>query len=90
YAIGVSQPLSLYVDTHGTGTHDDAAMEAAIKRIDALGGLTPRGIRTHLGLNKPIYRKSAAYGHFGRTADGDFFPWERTDLGEELKAALQS
>ena len=89
YAIGVSEPLSLYVDTHGTGTQDDAALEQAIKRITKLGGLTPRGIRTHLGLNKPIYRRSAAYGHFGRTADGEFFPWERTDLVEELKAALE-
>ena len=88
YAIGVSQPLSLYVDTHGTGTTDDAAIEEAIKGIEKLGGLTPRGIRTYLGLNKPIYRKSAAYGHFGRTASGDLFPWERTDLAPELKAAL--
>ncbi len=88
YAIGVSAPLSLYVDTHGTGSHDDAALEDAIRQIDALGGLTPRAIRTHLGLNKPIYRRSAAYGHFGRKADGDHFPWERTDLGDALKAAL--
>jgi len=88
YAIGVSQPLSLYVDTHGTGTVDDAQLEKAIGSIDALGGLTPRGIRTHLGLNKPIYRKSAAYGHFGRKAEGDFFPWERTDLVDALKAAV--
>ncbi|MGB3738540.1 MAG: methionine adenosyltransferase [Pontixanthobacter sp.] len=88
YAIGVSAPLSLYVDTHGTGTHDDATLEDAIRSIEALGGLTPRAIRTHLGLNKPIYRRSAAYGHFGRTAEGDYFPWERTDLGDALKAAL--
>ncbi|KLI64906.1 methionine adenosyltransferase [Aurantiacibacter marinus] len=88
YAIGVSSPLSLYVDTHGTGTVDDAALEEAIKGIEKLGGLTPRGIRTHLGLNKPIYRKSAAYGHFGRIAEGDFFPWERTDLVDDLKAAV--
>ncbi|MGB3167551.1 MAG: methionine adenosyltransferase [Alteraurantiacibacter sp.] len=88
YAIGVSKPLSLYVNTHGTGTHDDAALEQAIQSIDKLGGLTPRAIRTHLGLNKPIYRKSAAYGHFGRKAEGDAFPWERTDLAEDLKAAL--
>ncbi|GAA4045668.1 methionine adenosyltransferase [Parerythrobacter jejuensis] len=88
YAIGVSRPLSLYVDTHGTGTVDDNTLEQAIKSIDQLGGLTPRGIRTHLGLNKPIYRKSAAYGHFGRTARGDYFPWERTDLIEDIKAAL--
>jgi len=88
YAIGVSKPLSLYVDTHGTGSHDDAALEKAIESIDKLGGLTPRAIRTHLGLNKPIYRTSAAYGHFGRTPDGDLFPWEKTDLVDDLKAAL--
>ena len=88
YAIGVSQPLSLYVDTHGTGTVGDDALEAAIFSIEELGGLTPRAIRTHLGLNKPIYEKSAAYGHFGRTPDGDYFPWERTDLTEELKTAI--
>ncbi|MXP11080.1 methionine adenosyltransferase [Pseudoblastomonas halimionae] len=88
YAIGVSKPLSLYVDTHGTGTVDDAAIEDAIRGIEKLGGLTPRGIRMHLGLNKPIYRKSAAYGHFGRDVDGDHFPWERTDLVDDLKAAL--
>ncbi|WAT17368.1 methionine adenosyltransferase [Aurantiacibacter sp. MUD11] len=88
YAIGVSKPLSLYVDTHGTGTVDDAAIEDAIRGIEKLGGLTPRAIRTHLGLNKPIYRVSAAYGHFGRKAEGDFFPWERTDLVDDLKAAL--
>jgi len=88
YAIGVSKPLSLYVDTHGTGTVGDDAIEAAIQGIEKLGGLTPRGIRTHLGLNKPIYRKAAAYGHFGRKAEGDFFPWEKTDLVDDLKAAL--
>ena len=88
YAIGVSKPLSLYVDTHGTGTVDDAKLEEAIKGIEKLGGLTPRGIRTHLGLNKPIYRQSAAYGHFGRKAEGDAFPWERTDLVDDLQAAV--
>ncbi|WP_347269717.1 methionine adenosyltransferase [Rhizorhabdus histidinilytica] len=88
YAIGVSEPLSLYVDTHGTGTVADDRIEAAIQGIKELGGLTPRGIRTHLGLNKPIYRKTAAYGHFGRKAEGDHFPWERTDLVDKLKAAL--
>ncbi|MCP9221539.1 methionine adenosyltransferase [Erythrobacter sp. LQ02-29] len=88
YAIGVSEPLSLYVDTHGTGTVEDDALEAAIRRIGKLGGLTPRAIRTHLGLNKPIYRKSAAYGHFGRDVTGEYFPWERTDLADDLKAAL--
>lgn len=88
YAIGVSKPLSLYVDTHGTGTVGDDKIEEAIQSIEKLGGLTPRGIRTHLGLNKPIYQKTAAYGHFGRKAEGDFFPWEKTDLVEDLKAAL--
>jgi S-adenosylmethionine synthetase len=88
YAIGVSKPLSLYVDTHDTGTVGDDQIEAAIMGIEKLGGLTPRAIRTHLGLNKPIYRKTAAYGHFGRKAEGDFFPWERTDLVEDLKSAL--
>jgi S-adenosylmethionine synthetase len=88
YAIGVSEPLSLYVDTHGTGTVGDEQIEAAIGRIDKLGRLTPRGIRTHLKLNKPIYRATAAYGHFGRAADGDLFPWEQLDLVEALKAAV--
>ena len=90
YAIGVSEPLSLYVDTHGTAKDGvtDEGLEAAIRGIGKLGGLTPRGIRTHLGLNKPIYRKSAAYGHFGRDVSGDYFPWERTDLVEDLKAAV--
>jgi len=88
YAIGVSKPLSLYVDTHGTGTVGDDQIEQAIQGIEKLGGLTPRGIRTHLKLNKPIYGPTAAYGHFGRKPEGDFFPWERTDLVEDLKAAL--
>jgi len=90
YAIGVPEPLSLYVDTHGTCSEGvtDEALEQAIRSIGKLGRLTPRGIRTHLGLNKPIYRPSAAYGHFGRKAQGDFFPWERTDLVEDLKAVL--
>ena len=88
YAIGVSKPLSLYVDTHETGIVGDDKIEAAIMGVEKLGGLTPRGIRTHLGLNKPIYRKTAAYGHFGQKAEGDFFPWERLDLVADLKAAL--
>ncbi|MGK2911418.1 MAG: methionine adenosyltransferase [Sphingobium sp.] len=85
YAIGVAEPLSLYVDTHGTGTVEEAKIEAV---LPTLLTLTPRGIRTHLGLNKPIYLKTAAYGHFGRTPEGDFFPWEKTDLVDKLKAAL--
>ncbi|MEZ5687967.1 MAG: methionine adenosyltransferase [Caenibius sp.] len=90
YAIGVSKPLSLYVETHGTGTVSNEKLVEAIRIVAAekLGGLTPRGIRTGLGLNKPIYRKTAAYGHFGRQPDGDFFPWERTDLIDALKAAV--
>ncbi|NML09951.1 methionine adenosyltransferase [Sphingobium sp. AR-3-1] len=85
YAIGVAEPLSLYVDLHGTGTVDAAAIEAV---LPTLVRLTPKGIRTHLGLNKPIYQKTAAYGHFGRTPEGDYFPWEKTDLVDALKAAL--
>jgi S-adenosylmethionine synthetase len=85
YAIGVAEPLSIYVDLHGTGTVEESRIEAA---IPGLVRLTPKGIRTHLGLNKPIYRQTAAYGHFGRTAEGDTFPWERTDLVDKLKAAL--
>lgn len=88
YAIGVSKPLSLYVDTHDTGTVGDDKIEQAILGIAKLGGLTPRAIRTHLGLNKPIYQPTAAYGHFGRKPEGDFFPWERTDLVDDLKAAF--
>jgi len=88
YAIGVSEPLSLYVETHGTGTVDDSVLEEAIGRIGSLGGLTPRGIRTRLQLNRPIYEPTAAYGHFGREAEDGFFPWERTDLVEELRSAL--
>jgi S-adenosylmethionine synthetase len=88
YAIGVSEPLSLYVDSHGTGMVGDDVLEQAIGKIDALGRLTPRGIRMHLGLNKPIYSKTAAYGHFGRTPEGDYFPWEKTDLVDALKSAI--
>ena len=88
YAIGVSEPLSLYVDTHDTGTVAEDKIEQALLSLPKLGGLTPRAIRTHLGLNKPIYRKTAAYGHFGRKAEGDLFPWERLDLVDDLKAAL--
>ena len=85
YAIGVAEPLSLYVDTHGTGTVDEAKIEEV---LPTLVRLTPKGIRTHLGLNKPIYQPSAAYGHFGRKAEGDYFPWERTDLVDALKQAF--
>ncbi len=86
YAIGVAEPLSIYVDLHGTGNGVSEAQLEAI--LPELVRLTPRGIRTHLSLNKPIYGKTAAYGHFGRKAEGDLFPWERTDLAADLKAAL--
>ena len=82
------EPLSLYVDTHGTGTVGDDAIEAAIGRIDKLGGLTPRGIRTHLGLNKPIYERPPPTAISAASAEGDFFPWERLDLVDDLKAAV--
>lgn len=86
YAIGVSQPLSIYVDMHDTGAVDAAALEKALGQVM---DLSPRGIREHLGLNKPIYARTAAYGHFGRTPDADGgFSWEATDLVEALKAAL--
>ncbi|MFU1477230.1 methionine adenosyltransferase [Roseovarius sp. C7] len=83
YAIGVSKPLSIYADTHGTGELADAEIEQAVARsMD----LTPRGIRTHLELNKPIYERTAAYGHFGRAPEADGgFSWERTDLADVLK-----
>lgn len=84
YAIGVSRPLSFYVNTHGTGQVDEAKLEALLPEL--IGGLTPRGIRLHLGLNKPIYERTAAYGHFGRTPEADGgFSWERTDLVDALK-----
>ncbi len=82
YAIGISKPLALYVDTHKTG----AAGEDLVKMINELVDLSPRGIRTHLDLNKPIYKRTATYGHFGRTPDADGgFSWEKTDLAEKLK-----
>lgn len=86
YAIGVSRPLSIYVDTHGTGRVANASIENAVGRVM---DLTPRGIREHLELNKPIYQRTAAYGHFGRDPDADGgFSWEKTDLIDALKAAL--
>ena len=86
YAIGVARPLSIYVDTHGTGQVADAAIE---KAADSVMDLTPRGIRTHLGMNKPIFQRTAAYGHFGRAPEADGgFSWERTDLVEALKKAV--
>ena len=86
YAIGVAEPLSILVDTHGTGTVDASRIEAALPKIVRL---TPKGIRTHLGLNRPIYERTAAYGHFGRKPDADGgFSWEKTDLVDALKAAV--
>ena len=86
YAIGVSKPLSVYIDTHGTGTVDEDKLSLVLQR---LVDLSPRGIRTHLGLNKPIYARTAAYGHFGRAPDADGgFSWEKTDLVDDLKSAL--
>ncbi len=86
YAIGVSKPLSIYVDSYGTGVVPDAEIE---KAVSAVMDLTPRGIRETLGLNKPIYQRTAAYGHFGRAPDADGgFSWEREDLVAALKAAL--
>ncbi|WP_321364744.1 methionine adenosyltransferase [uncultured Celeribacter sp.] len=86
YAIGVAAPLSIYADLHGTGKVDEALIEAAIPKVM---DLTPRGIRTHLALNKPIYQRTAAYGHFGRAPEADGgFSWERTDLAEALNTAV--
>jgi S-adenosylmethionine synthetase len=86
YAIGVAEPLSILVDTHGTGTVAEDRIEAVLPKLVRL---TPKGIRTHLGLNRPIYQRTAAYGHFGRTPDDDGgFSWERTDLVDALKAAI--
>ena len=86
YAIGVSKPLSVYVDTAGTGSVDEDKLSAALQEVM---DLSPRGIREHLQLSRPIYARSAAYGHFGRMPDDDGgFSWEKTDLVEPLKTAL--
>jgi S-adenosylmethionine synthetase len=86
YAIGVARPLSIYCDLHGTGEVDPAQIESAIPQVM---DLTPRGIRTHLGLNRPIYSRTAAYGHFGRAPEADGgFSWEKTDLAEALRRAV--
>jgi len=86
YAIGVADPLSVYVDTHGTGKVEEAKLE---KILPELMSLKPRGIRTHLGLNKPIYARTSAYGHFGREPDAEGgFSWEKTDLADALKRAV--
>ncbi len=87
YAIGVAQPLSVYVDLHGTGKVAESDVETALRQVM---DLSPTGIRKHLDLNKPIYAKTAAYGHFGRKAGRDgSFSWEKTDLVKALKSALK-
>jgi S-adenosylmethionine synthetase len=88
YAIGVAEPVSLYANTHGTGSIDDARLQDALAQSM---NLTPRGIRQHLSLNAPIYAPSSAYGHFGRTAGEagpGSFSWEATDLVDALQSAL--
>ncbi len=86
YAIGVAKPLSVYVDTYGTGKVDEDKLSTVLQQ---LMDLSPRGIRTHLGLNKPIYARTAAYGHFGRNPDADGgFSWENLDLVDPLKRAF--
>ena len=86
YAIGVSKPLSLYVETYGTGQVDEDRLSDALRKVM---DLSPRGIREHLGLSRPIYARTAAYGHFGREPDADGgFSWERTDLVDALKSAV--
>jgi S-adenosylmethionine synthetase len=86
YAIGVAKPLSVYIDTYGTGQIDEEKLSRVLQE---LMDLSPRGIRTHLGLNRPIYARTAAYGHFGRAPDADGgFSWERLDLVGELRAAF--
>jgi S-adenosylmethionine synthetase len=86
YAIGVADPLSVYVDLHGTGKVDEAKLETVLPELMSL---KPRGIRTHLGLNKPIYARTSSYGHFGREPDAEGgFSWEKTDLADAIKSAV--
>ena len=85
YAIGVAEPLSIYVNTYGTGKVDEASLEEGVRQVMSL---TPRGIREHLDLNRPIYARTAAYGHFGRPHDDGGFTWEKTDLANSIKAAV--
>jgi S-adenosylmethionine synthetase len=87
YAIGVSKPLSVYIDSHDTGRFDEAKLSDTLQQ---LMDLSPRGIREHLDLSRPIYARTAAYGHFGRPPEPDGgFSWERTDLVEGLKSAFE-
>jgi S-adenosylmethionine synthetase len=86
YAIGVAKPLSIYIDLHGTGQVPESHIEKAMNEVM---DLTPRGIREHLKLNRPIYARTAAYGHFGRTPDADGgFSWEKTDLVDAIRGAV--
>ena len=86
YAIDIADPLSVYVDTHGTTQVDEARIETTLREVM---DLTPRGIRNHLSLDRPIYERTAAYGHFGRAPEADGgFSWEKTDLADALKSAL--
>jgi S-adenosylmethionine synthetase len=86
YAIGVSRPLAVYIDTHGTGQVDEDRLSSVLQE---LMDLSPRGIRLHLCLNRPIYARTAAYGHFGREPESDGgFSWERLDLVRELRSAF--
>ena len=86
YAIGVAKPLSIYVDTHGTGKVDESKLETALGEVM---DLSPRGIRKHLDLNKPIYARTSAYGHFGRAPDNEGgFSWEKTDLAPAIAKAV--
>ena len=86
YAIGVSKPLSVYIDMHGTGNVDEIKL---VSVLNDLVDLSPRGIREHLNLSRPIYERTAAYGHFGRDVDADGgFSWEKTDLAPALKSAF--
>jgi S-adenosylmethionine synthetase len=86
YAIGDSKPLSVYADLYGTGKVEEAKLEAAIREVM---DLSPRGIREHLKLSRPVYERTASYGHFGRQPENDgAFSWEKVDLVEPLKAAL--
>ncbi len=83
--LGVAKPLSVYVNTHGTSLVDDRKIEQAINNLI---DLSPKGIRTHLKLNRPIYKPTASYGHFGRDAKNGFFTWEALDLVDKIKKAL--
>ena len=86
YAIGVSHPLSVYVETFGTNNEDPYRLSSILQDVM---DLRPRGIREHLGLNRPIYARTAAYGHFGREPDADGgFSWEKLDLVDQLRSAF--